>query len=246
MPVASDFTSIFSKEWEINITQCAPNGQLRHTELCNLLQLTAAAHAEKGGISFSDMQQSDQAWVLSRMRIEFDSMPMVGQTISIKTWIVSLVNSRSVRALEVYLNGIKIIGCETFWAVFNTVKRRPEPLALPDEHFVKYPEHFPTSERVAKIKIPEDIPRTTSRQVKFSDLDIVNHVNNVKYLEWCLDAVDTQVLLTRPLSAIDMNFTKELVLDDQIEIHEYLTPHHSIYSIIKEAQMCFALRLEWK
>jgi hypothetical protein len=31
------------------------------------LQLTAAAHSDMGGISFSDMQEFDQAWLSSRM-----------------------------------------------------------------------------------------------------------------------------------------------------------------------------------
>jgi acyl-ACP thioesterase len=30
-----------------------------------------------------------------------------------------------------------------------------------------------------------------------SDLDIVNHVNNVKYLEWCLDMVDENIILNQ-------------------------------------------------
>jgi hypothetical protein len=42
-----------------------PNGYLKYTDLCNILQLTAASHSDMGGISFSDMQEFNQAWVLS-------------------------------------------------------------------------------------------------------------------------------------------------------------------------------------
>ncbi|MDP2161533.1 MAG: acyl-[acyl-carrier-protein] thioesterase, partial [Flavobacterium sp.] len=38
MPIASNFTSVYTKEWEINFIQCYPNGQLKLTELCNILQ----------------------------------------------------------------------------------------------------------------------------------------------------------------------------------------------------------------
>ena len=135
MPISANFTSILSKDWEINFTQCMPNGYLKYTDLCNILQLTAAAHSELGGISFSDMQKFDQAWVLSRMRVEITLLPKWKDVVTVKTWINTLENSRSVRALEMYVNGNKIIGSETFWAVFNTEIRRPEPLALPHEHF---------------------------------------------------------------------------------------------------------------
>ena len=126
MPISTQFTSILSKDWEINFTQCTPNGFLKYTDLCNLIQLTAAAHSELGGISFSDMQEFNQAWVLSRMRVEIKELPKWKDVITINTWINSLENSRSVRAIEVVLNGNKIIGSETFWVVFNTKTRRPE------------------------------------------------------------------------------------------------------------------------
>ena len=75
MPIDPNFTSILSKDWEINFTQCTPSGYLKYTDLCNLLQLTAAAHSEVGGISFTDMQEFNQAWVLSRMRVEIIELP---------------------------------------------------------------------------------------------------------------------------------------------------------------------------
>jgi acyl-ACP thioesterase len=86
------------------------------------------------------MQEFNQAWVLSRMRVEIIELPQWRDVVTVRTWINSLENSRSVRALEMYVNGKKIVGSETFWAVFNTKARRPEPLALPYEHFELYPE----------------------------------------------------------------------------------------------------------
>jgi acyl-CoA thioesterase FadM len=59
-----------------------------------------------------DACRNDQAWVLSRMRVEIKITKM-GDTVTVKTWINSLENSRSVRALEMYVNG-KNCGSETF------------------------------------------------------------------------------------------------------------------------------------
>src|SRR6187402_3666898 len=168
MPIDPNFTSILSKDWEINFTQCTPNGYLKYTDLCNLLQLTAAAHSEVGGISFSDMQEFNQAWVLSRMRVEISELPKWRDIVTVKTWIVSLENSRSVRALEMHVNGKKVVGSETFWAVFNTKTRRPEALALPSDHFKKYAADFSTAERVKKVVIPERMEIVEEREVVLS------------------------------------------------------------------------------
>lgn len=246
MPIAPNFSSILSKNWEINFTQCAPNGFLKYTDLCNILQLTAAAHSEIGGISFLDMQEFDQAWVLSRMRVEIDALPKWGDIVTVKTWINSLENSRSVRALEMHVNGKKIVGSETFWAVFNTQKRRPEALALPFEHFELYPNRIATKNGFSKINLNHEKETVFEKTVFLSDLDIVNHVNNVKYLEWCLDLVDEKLILNQKIESFEMNFLKELSLKDEVIIHESLNETETIFSITKEDKTSFALQLNWK
>lgn len=246
MPISADFVSIYSKDWEINFTQCTPNGYLKYTDLCNLLQLTAAAHSEIGGISFTDMQKFDQAWVLSRMRIEITELPKWKDVITVKTWINTLENSRSVRALELYANGKKMVGSETFWAVFNTKTRRPEALALPYDHFELYPDKKATEKPFSKITLNEDKEMVFERTVFLSDLDIVNHVNNVKYLEWCLDLVDEKSILKQKIESFEMNFLKELSLKDKVIIHESVTEKHSIFNITKDDKTSFALQLNWK
>ena len=246
MPISPNFTSILSKDWEINFTQCTPNGYLKFTDLCNILQLTAAAHSEIGGISFTDMQEFDQAWVLSRMLVEISKLPKWGDIVTVKTWINSLENSRSVRALEMHVNGEKIVGSETFWAVFNTNKRRPEGLALPYEHFELYPEKRATLNGFSKINFNNEKEIVFEKIVLLSDLDIVNHVNNVKYLEWCLDMVDENKILNRKIESFEMNFLKELFLKDKVIIHESISKTETVFSITKENMTCFALQLNWK
>jgi medium-chain acyl-[acyl-carrier-protein] hydrolase len=244
MPIAPNFTSVFSKDWEINFTQCTPNGYLKYTDLCNILQLTAGDHAEVGGISFTDMQEFNQAWVMSRMKLEIDALPKWKDTVTVKTWIISLENSRSVRALELYVGNKKLIGCETFWAVFNTKIRRPEGLALPHEHFEKFSDRFSTLQRVKKIDLYDEMKNVNQRKVVLSDLDIVNHVNNVKYLEWCLDLLDLRTILKQKIASIDMNFMKELVLDDEVSIDGFLEEDKGVFAIFKDGKACFALELQ--
>jgi medium-chain acyl-[acyl-carrier-protein] hydrolase len=220
MPISKNFTSILTKDWEINFLQCYPNGFLKYTELCNLFQLTAATHAELGGISFSDMQKFDQAWVLSKMRVEIKQLPKWKDTITIKTWINSLENSRSTRCLELYLGDEKIVGCETFWAVFNTKTRRPEPLALPHDHFEKYPDRKATDKTHTRITIPAAMDFVAEHQVLLSDLDIVN-----------------PLILHQKIASFEMNYLKEVALGDCVSILK----KDAIFSVEREGKMCFAL-----
>ncbi|OIQ16873.1 MAG: acyl-[acyl-carrier-protein] thioesterase [Flavobacterium sp. MedPE-SWcel] len=246
MPLSPSFTSIHSQEWEINFLQCYPNGYLKHTELCNLLQLTAGKHSELGAMSFTDMQKHDQAWVLSRMRVEIDELPKWRDTVAVKTWIMDLHGSRSVRALEIWLNGKKIAGSMTYWAVINTKTGRPEALALPHEHFEKYPDKSPTTASFNKIELNRDSEITSNKKIVLSDLDIVFHANNVKYLEWCLDTIDHHPLLKQQLQSFDMNFLRELKLDDEVTLHKGQQDKQEYITVVKNNKPCFALELNWK
>lgn len=245
MPISKDFTSIYTHDWEINFLQCTPNGLLKHTELCNLFQLTAGYHAELGGLSFTDMQMHDQAWVLSRMRVEITELPKWRDVVTVKTWIHDLEGSRSVRALEMYVGDKKIAGSSTYWAVFNTKLRKPEGLALPHEHFEKFRDMYPTEKPFAKVQLGREAKIIEERTVKLSDLDIVNHANNVKYLEWCLDHADVKSLLRGKLKAFDMNFMKELMLADTVAITGGSDSNSTYNTIVKGEKSCFALEMEW-
>ena len=245
MPISPNFTSILHEEKEINFLQCYPNGYLKYTDLCNILQLTAAKHAELGGLSFTDMQVCHQAWVLSRMRIEINSLPKWKDVVTVKTWINSLENSRSIRCLEMYLDEEKIAGCETFWAVFNTDKRKPENLLLPHEHFQKFPDRA-TLETFSKIDFQHEMEIIGKHNVKLSDLDIVNHANSVKYIEWCLDYIDLKIIKNQQIESLEMNYLKELSLGDIAEIKHKIIDNSIIFTISKDEKINFGLKINLK
>jgi len=54
------------------------------------------------------------------------------------------------------------------------------------------------------------------RKVLFSDLDIVGHVNNVKYMEWCIDAWMSNKSIDLEIRNMEINFMHEAMLGDSI------------------------------
>lgn len=245
MPISPDFKSIHDIPWTIDFTQCAPNGHLSYVSLCNLLQLTAAAHSITGGLSFNDMQAHDQAWVLGRIRIEIGDLPRWQQTVQATTWIENLQGANSIRNIELYDGKRKIVGATTFWAVLNTKLRKAEPLALPHGHFEKYPERHATAHPVSRLNLPKETVLVAEHTVKLSDLDIVDHANNVKYLEWCLDAIDAKPIVARAIKSIEMNFLRELGYGDTVQIHAANENPPRQFVITKAGKACFLLYLEW-
>ena len=103
-----------------------------------------------------------------------------------------------------------------------------------------------TNEPTIKIDIEEIAEEIGVRKVVLSDLDIVNHVNNVKYMEWCFDFENYKRLLKQELKAVDINFMQEFNLGEEALIKESKSDKSSIYSIEKENKNAYALKIEWK
>ena len=230
MPIAEDFKSIYTKNWEIYFSQCDPTGKMKLSEMANLFQLTASEHAIKGGLGFFDLQEFNQSWVMNRLRIEIDELPSWTDFVDVKTWIEVLKGAKSIRDFTIEKNGKKLIGASSLWAVFNTEKRRPDILQLDSSHIERFPDLKPTE--IIQYK------------VQFSDLDIVKHANNTKYLDWCLNTIDPEITLKHRIKAIDMNFLKELSLNDEIEIQKLETEHLIQFKIVNQEKVNFVCRLE--
>ena len=214
--------------------------------MCSLFQLTAASHAALGGISFKDMQVFNKAWVLSKMIVEIDKLPKWNDVVRVTTWIKSLENSRSVRCLELYLNNEKIVVCETFWVVFNTNSRRPENLLLPNDHFEKFPHRNATSKTFSRIEILENSTICATKKIVLSDLDIVNHANSVKYVEWCLDCVASKTIINDAIKNLEMNYLKEVSLEEVVTIEEKYEDEIIVFRVSSNEKTNFVLKIEFK
>lgn len=244
MNLPDKFSSIFRGSSEVTIDKCAVNSKIRITDLLNLLQAVAGKHSDLGGMSYFDMQQNNQAWVLSSMRVEIENLPQWHETIEIETWIESLAGIKTIRDFDVFLNDEKIIGANSLWVVLNTEKRRPEAIASVHDHLEKYPEKKATLKSFSKIDLSKNATFVSEHQVVFSDLDALNHVNNVKYIEWCLDCLPIDILEKNLIKAININFLKEVTFNQKAAIYSCIIKKEIYFYIKLNEIVCFAMKLD--
>ena len=119
-------------------------------------------------------------------------------------------------------------------------------MALPNAHFEKYPNDKATKIQFSKIDTTIDKAFVTEKTILLSDLDIVNHANSVKYLEWCLDYIQPELLLNQSLESFEMNYLKEVSLADTIAIEKSSTENPMVFTVNANNKICFALQLNWK
>ncbi|AIM36353.1 hypothetical protein KO02_06295 [Sphingobacterium sp. ML3W] len=236
--------STFEKNWEINFTQCYSNARIRYSDLSNLLQLTAGEHATIAGFGFKEMAKNNQSWVLSRIRFEINRLPKWMDVVRIKTWIQNLEGSKSTRNFEIYVNDQLYVTATSYWAVINTVKRAPEELAVPIGDFKTFSDRSSTQKPFSRLNLTQVVKPIGNYTVKISDLDIVNHANNVKYLDWCMDLLPMELVLTNQIVSIEMNYLKELRYNDTVEISGNSTEKGYFMTVTKQERISFALEIE--
>ena len=65
-------------------------------------------------------------------------------------------------------------------------------------------------------------------------------------MEWCLDYENPERIIQQDVKAFDINFMRELNLNDQATIHLVKNEENSTFIITKEKKNAYVLQIEWK
>ncbi len=189
----------------------APHGRAAIQALCNYFQEAAGNHAEELGFSRDAMLAHGTAWVLMRLRIAVDRYPEWQHTVTVETW-PSGVESGLYATREFVLfdaDGDRLARGTSAWAVIDVERRRPTriPGVLQDLDTPDRPRPLDFADR--RVPGLDRVDQERRFDVRFSDLDLNQHVNNVRYVEWALEAAPESVLLHQQPTDIDIQFRAE-------------------------------------
>lgn len=218
---------IWREKFKIDASMVDTERRIRLTSICNFLQVIAGNHAQFRGLGFDDMVLNNQYWMMSRMRVEMEKFSEWRSEISIHTWISQSKGPFSFRSFEIYEKEDLIGSANTLWVAIDGKTRRP--IRVPTSDFPVINGKFPKCGEAEKIDVSSiDLNKNLDYKVVYSDLDMVNHVNNVKYIEWILDSYPIAQRSKKPYF-IELNYLSETLenevvslLDNEKKADEYL------------------------
>ncbi|MEZ5071686.1 MAG: thioesterase [Bacteroidales bacterium] len=209
----------YEHSFRVHSYEVNPRAQARLTTLANYFQEVAYRHATELGLGYEALQENGQVWVLSRMRIRMNRCPRWNDQVTVRTWPRGADRLFALRDFRVFDHKGKEMGCaSTAWLVLNVDTHnlvRPTELSQDYRDLIEEDRVF--AEDLDKIKLSGDPDAVREHRVVYSDLDIVGHVNNVKYLEWCLDALDETDRIPG-VQSLEINFIQEALLGDRIRM----------------------------
>lgn len=206
------------EEFRVRSYEVEPDGRLRVVVLLRMMQEAAWQHANMLGRGFSQRQEGEMFWVLSRLRLTVDRYPRWGERLAIRTFPVGTEKLFALREFALHGESDEIVGrAASGWLIVDGGRGRPvRPQAIVEDIVLSEREH-----RVGLDRI--DPPADESREegpfrVRYHDIDQYRHVNNAAYLEWVLDALDPDRVMSMEVEELGLDFLKETLLDDTYRV----------------------------
>lgn len=212
MTLPEDFQ--FEKSFEVGSYQVHPSGKIRLFSLADLLQEIAWHHADSADFG-RILLENRQMWVLSRLEIKVEDFPKWGDQVQFFTGGRGAEKLFAFREFMVRDNQGRVLArAMSSWLLVHTGSKRiqrPEsvlPPALFDPS--KAPAWQPE-----KLSAQGELIGEEQIQVRFSDLDLYDHVNNTSYIRWVENfAADRGVFP----SNLSINYLSECVAGDVVRL----------------------------
>lgn len=188
-------------------------GRLLPSSVLDIFQDLAGEHADYIGIGHDKMAEKNLFWILLKVRYEVLRYPELYTNICGTTWPHEPGKIDFIRDYTITdeKGGLLVRGTSQ-WAVVDCTTRR---LTVPREVHFEIDEFCPEmtfGNRFSKVRDFE-ITETMLPYVftsGYTDIDLNNHVNNIKYANYIMNAVDLP----------DDKSIREFQIDYRKEIHE--------------------------
>jgi len=190
--------------------ETGPGGLARPATFADYFQEAASNNARALGFPGERLWAQGMAWVLARLALHVHRYPAAGETVCIRTWPAAHDRTIAQRCYEATdIHGQPLAWGTSAWVVMDMASRRMLP--IPDFVAQGYPKDQPdcrpfATRAVPKLREPAHQAQLLSRR---ADMDANGHVNNARYVDWVLEAMQQDFAATHEPSMVDITFRAE-------------------------------------
>ncbi len=237
---------LWEKEYYLRASDFDKFNHIKPSAVLDLFQDAAGQHAEEIGVGFDKMIKRSYLWVLTRVKFKIVSKPSIYQKVIVKTWPLApnRLSYRREYSIE-NENGERLIVGSSEWVVIHSEKRRF--LSVPDLYpFTDgFHEEIMFEGKLGKVQdfVAEGTPCIVN--AGFSELDVNNHVNNTKYANYVLDAINPSRACE--LETFQIDYRKEVLQGTGLGIYHIWQDSTVLAKGQNEnGDIMFACELEYK
>ncbi|MFQ5570530.1 MAG: acyl-[acyl-carrier-protein] thioesterase [Rhodothermales bacterium] len=213
---------IWTEPFRVRAYETDPHGLASIQTLCNYFQEAAGKHARAYGVSIDQLLEHDLTWVLSRLRVHIEAAPVWGDTVRLETWPAGVEGLYAMRDFIFYTvsdeeHTPRCVGRGTSaWLVVDVHRKRPVRVPPSITEIILPERERALPDAFTKLRPPPRAEHEARFRVRYSDLDINQHVNNVRYAEWAVESVPDAILHDYRLRDLDLQYRAETTFGDTV------------------------------
>ncbi len=206
--------------YRVRAADADAHGLLGLPALIDLMQDAAWRNAAHLDASVEQLHAVGLTWVLSRLWLEMDACPPMGQELSVETWPAGQDRSLVYRDFRFWDDRGRPLGrATTTWLVLDLVRRRPHRIPAGWQGRVQPPAgKQPLPRFTAKWKAPTVAAESLLQRVAWPHLDLNQHVNQTHYVRWALAALPAPLHREARCSRLEVILRQEVLLGDALHL----------------------------
>ena len=213
----------FCQDLRIPCYETDASFRLKPAAFMDIAQEIADWAAQALGVGSDDLQRHHTAWVLSRMHFRYEQAPRWRDAVVLKTWHKGADGLFFLRDFQLLTpGGDSLIRATSSWLVMDIESRRlvrgGDVLSLVDSDTRVAEDAI--AEPAPKIVFPKELAwqEHAAHTVSYSDVDIIGHTNNARYIVWAFDRLDPALTAGRCVRDVYINFNKETRPGETVQI----------------------------
>lgn len=230
-------------EYSVRSTETDTRDELQLFALMSMIQEAASIDAEYSGLGAAQLDPKGYCWLLLRTSVRLSTIPKWKDRIVIDTWTNGVERLFSIRDFLITDQDNRLMGkATTSWLVVDKKSHRPQKISVLNDPRVLESSFsglgFSSPKLEESLVVISDAP-ILSKYAGYSEIDRNIHVNNTRYVAWCLDAIGVMGIPASNLIGIDINYISEVRHGETIDI--YLSPLATDLGFCMDAKVAYLI-----
>ena len=229
---------IYQEKFKIGLKDVWKGNEVSNKAILQYLEDISAYHSDSVGYGINTTETTHLTWVLLDWKVKVLKRPQYGQTLDIRTWSRRIIKCYAYRDFEIYdeQENLCVIASSKWLLIDNKLGKitKVEP-EVGDKYSSEIGKSVFNEEDIKKLEEPKNYKNSIIYKVKRKDIDVLNHVHNLYYLDLAYETLPEEVYNQRPFNKIRIMYKKEIKLGDTV-LCQYAHENSKHIVVIKNSE----------
>lgn len=209
--------ALWSDAYRVRAHEVDASGKASVPAVCNWLQETAGNHASALGWGVEDLHRQGLTWVLSRFHLHLERRPGWRDELIVATWPAGVQRLFALREFRISSGADGELGiATTAWLLVHSSSLRPVRPPPAVEEIARGGPGRVLDDAFGKLPELTNAEFEVAADVRYADLDMNHHANNVSLIAATLESLPQSIVLERSLTELEIEFRSEALHGDRL------------------------------